>query len=87
MGLKHCQSISGIWNYMENMRAVVMDLSTRVSKAQDNVMTIKDLVQQWKGIPLVERSAESGLLNLKGQFEKESTKMIRLAIIYVRTTV
>ena len=57
----------GIWDYMENMRGVVMDLSTRVSKAQDNVMTIKNLVQGWKDVPLIERSGGEGLLNLKGK--------------------
>ena len=43
---------SGIWNYMENIRCVVMDLSLRVSRAQQNVQTIKTLMQQWKDKPL-----------------------------------
>ena len=54
---------------MENLRCVVMDLSLRVSKAQENVEAIKVLMQQWKDIPLfvrIDDGRSEGLLNLKG---------------------
>lgn len=61
--------ILGIWNYMENLRCVVMDLGLRVSKAQENVETIKHQMQHWKDSPLFIRADDGrseGLLNLKG---------------------
>ncbi len=55
---------------MEKLRCLVMDLSLRVSKAQENVETIKTLMQQWKDQPLFVRNDEhrsEGLLNVKGK--------------------
>ena len=54
---------------MENIRCVVMDLSLRVSKAQQNVQTIKTLMQQWKDRPLFRRNEDGrseALLNVSG---------------------
>jgi len=59
----------GIWNYMEKLREMVMDLSTRVSKAQDNVETVKRMMTKWKDAPLFVRNDDhksEGLLNIKG---------------------
>jgi dynein heavy chain len=60
----------GIWNYMENLRCIVMDLSQRVSKAQENMETIKTLIRQFQDAPLFEREKDGkteGLLSIKGQ--------------------
>lgn len=54
---------------MESIRRVVMHLSIRVSKAQENVETIQSLVQQWREAPLFTRCEEGRsdfLLNTKG---------------------
>ncbi len=54
---------------MENIRCVVMDLSLRVSKAQQNVLTIKNLMQSWKDKPLFQRTDDGkgeNLLNFAG---------------------
>lgn len=60
---------SGIWNYMENIRCVVMDLSLRVSKAQQNVETIKNMMQAWREAPMFIRDdgKTDNLLNIKGK--------------------
>ena len=46
-----------------------MDLSLRVSKAQENIGTIKSLIGQWNESPIFTRNEDSrngeGLLNLK----------------------
>jgi hypothetical protein len=54
---------------MENIRCVIMDLSLRVSKAQQNVQTIRTMMQQWKDQPLFVRIDDSkleSLLNITG---------------------
>ena len=59
----------GIWNYMENLRCTVTDLSYRVTKAQENVAAIKYLVNKWKDKPMFERiddGKSESLLNIKG---------------------
>ncbi len=56
---------------MEKLRCLVMDLSLRVNKAQENVKTIQTLVQQWKDEPLFVRNDDhraEGLLNVRGVF-------------------
>ena len=48
---------------------MVTDLSLRVSKAQQNVQTIKTLVQQWKDNALFRRNEDGkaeALLNVSG---------------------
>ena len=67
----------GIWNYMENIRCVVTDLSLRVSKAQQNVQTIKTLMQQWKDRPLFRRNEDGrseALLNVSEMAEKKRVR-------------
>ena len=64
-------SSEGIWHYMENLRCTVMDLSLRVSKAQDNVDAVQAMMQRWKDEPMftrVEDGKSEGLLNIKGDF-------------------
>jgi len=59
----------GIWNYMEKLRSLIMDLSLRVSKAQENVDSIKKTMLQWKESPLFVRNEDhksEGLINVKG---------------------
>lgn len=59
----------GIWNYMENLRGVVTDLSMRVSKSQQNVTTIQKMMDKWNDKPMFVRCNEpkaEGLLNMKG---------------------
>ena len=73
--------LSDIWNYIENLRCTVTDLSQRVLKAQSNVSTIKLLINQWKDSPLFERIDEEKsterLLNIKGNnISSSSAKFI-----------
>ena len=60
----------GIWHYMESLRCTVTDLSRRVTKAEENVIAIKTLVNKWREKPLFARiddgKAET-LLNIKGK--------------------
>ena len=58
-----------IWNYIESIRCTATDLSQRVLKAQRNVDEIKFLINQWKDLPLFQRTDKEKtepLLNLSG---------------------
>ena len=62
-------SLSDIWNYIESIRCTATDLSQRVLKAQRNVDEIKFLINQWKDLPLFQRTDKEKtepLLNLSG---------------------
>ena len=55
---------------MESLRCTVTDLSRRVTKAQENVLAIKSLVNKWKEKPLFSRVDDGKaeiLLNIKGK--------------------
>ena len=61
--------LSDIWNYIESIRCTATDLSQRVLKAQRNVDEIKFLINQWKDLPLFQRTDKEKtepLLNLSG---------------------
>ena len=62
-------SVLDIWNYIESIRCTATDLSQRVLKAQRNVDEIKFLINQWKDLPLFQRTDKEKtepLLNLSG---------------------
>eukprot|EP00095_Tigriopus_kingsejongensis_P007513 maker-scaffold103_size370364-snap-gene-1.20 protein:Tk07513 transcript:maker-scaffold103_size370364-snap-gene-1.20-mRNA-1 annotation:"dynein beta ciliary-like" len=64
----------GIWSYMENLRALVTDLSLRVSKCQQNVLIIKKLMDKWNDKPMFERCREpktEDLMNIKDMPDKK----------------
>ena len=55
---------------MESLRCTVTDLSRRVTKAEENVIAIKALVNKWKEKPLFARIDDGKseiLLNIKGR--------------------
>ncbi len=55
---------------MEKLRCLVMDLSLRVTKAQDNVEVVKVMMRDFQSSALYTRNDEhkqEGLLNIKGK--------------------
>ena len=59
----------GIWEYIENLREIVMDLDSRVDKAQHNATAINKLMKNWENIPLFTRyddGRNDNLFNIKG---------------------
>ena len=45
----------GIWEYIENLRKIVIDLDSRVEKAQQNADQINKLMKKWDAKPLFTR--------------------------------
>ena len=47
-----------IWNYVEGLRKDVENLVSRVKKAQENVLLIKDEISAWEKVPLFQRRSD-----------------------------
>ena len=60
---------TGIWDYIEKLRQIVIDLDDRVQKSQENAKLINGLMKKWDREPLFTRHDDGrpdNLFNAKG---------------------
>ena len=63
--------VTGIWAYIEKVRAIVTDLDDRVQKAQKNANAIHQLMKKWDKQPMFTRYDDGRAenhFNQKGTF-------------------
>lgn len=61
-----------LWQYVENLKKLVDDLLDRLTRSQNNLKTIENLLQSWSGTPILERKdgKKDTMLDLDGREEK-----------------
>ena len=68
----------GIWDYMEQLRKLVIDLDHRVKRTQHNVEVISKSMQTWKDKPMFTRKESESIKKVElFDFEGNSNRNLQ----------